>query len=217
MAKEAAPTAAPFVPAGASLPQLREASRTCEGCDLFRYASQTVFGAGPADARVIMVGEQPGDQEDVQGKPFVGPAGKLLDRALVQAGVDREQIYVTNAVKHFKFVERGKRRIHGKPNIVEISACKPWLEAEVSVIRPELIVCLGSTAAQALMGSAFRITKERGRVFPHAWAKGLLATIHPSALLRLPDHEARELEFAHLVKDLRMIPEIVASVRLAAI
>lgn len=153
-----------------------------------------------------MVGEQPGDQEDLSGQPFVGPAGKLLDRALAEAGIDRRQVYVTNAVKHFKFVERGKRRIHAKPNGIEISACQPWLEAELAVIKPRLLVCLGATAAQSLMGRDFRVTRDRGVFLPHRWARAAMATIHPSALLRMPERERREEEFQLLVRDLALIP-----------
>jgi DNA polymerase len=207
------PTATAWVPAVLSLPKLVAASKNCEGCDLFRHATQTVFGEGPARARVMMVGEQPGDREDLQGKPFVGPAGRLLDKALMEAGVDRSQIYVTNAVKHFKFEERGKRRIHAKPNAIEIAACHPWLEAEATLLRPELIVCLGATAAQALMGRDFRITKERGKILEHPWSRALLATVHPSALLRAPDARRHE-EYAEFVRDLRQIVDVVTAVRL---
>ncbi len=216
MARTAPTTAAPWVPQHPTLPALIAASRHCEGCDLFRHATQTVFGEGPAHAPVLFIGEQPGDQEDQQGKPFVGPAGRMLNQALRDAGVDREQVYVTNAVKHFKFIERGKRRIHGKPNTIEITACRPWLEAEVQVVQPDLIVCLGATAGQALMGPAFRITKERGRVLAHPWAKSLLATIHPSALLRMPEPERREQEYQLFVRDLHTVAELVPSVRLSA-
>src|SRR5437764_332516 len=201
------PSAAPWVPDRPTLPLLTAASKHCEGCDRFRNATQTVFGEGPPDATVVMVGEQPGDQEDLAGKPFVGPAGKLLDRAMAEAGVDRSQVYVTNAVKHFKFVERGKRRIHGKPNGIEISACRPWLEAELALIRPEVVVCLGATAAQSLMGRDFRVTRDRGTFFPHPWAKALMATVHPSALLRMPEPERREQEYRLLVRDLALIPK----------
>lgn len=200
------PSAALWLPRRLTLPSLASASKKCEGCDLFRFATQTVFGEGPSSAAVVMVGEQPGDQEDRSGKPFVGPAGKLLDRALAEAGVDRAETYVTNAVKHFKFVERGKRRIHGKPNAIEISACQPWLEAELTVIQPRVLVCLGATAAQSLMGRDFRITRDRGVFFAHRLAPVLMATIHPSALLRMPEPERREEEFRLLVRDLALIP-----------
>lgn len=162
-----------------------------------------------------MIGEQPGDCEDRTGAPFVGPAGKILDKALLEAGIDRGQVYVTNAVKHFKFVERGKRRIHAKPNSVEIAACKPWLEAEVAVIHPELIVCLGATAAQAILGRTFRLTQHRGEFFPHDRAKYVMATVHPSSLLRAPDPERRHEEYRLFVQDLEAIPKKVSAIRLA--
>jgi DNA polymerase len=214
MAGKQLSSAVPWVPEHPTLPLLTAAAKKCEGCDLFRHATQTVFGEGPANAPVMLIGEQPGDQEDLQGKPFVGPAGRMLDKALAEAGVERTRVYVTNAVKHFKFVERGKRRIHGKPNGIEITACRPWLEAEVAVIQPELIVCLGATAAQALMGRAFRVTQDRGKILEHPWAKSLLATIHPSALLRFPDPAQREEEYRRFVEDLRLIPKTVSAVRI---
>jgi uracil-DNA glycosylase family protein len=207
-----ASNAAPWVPSSPSIPKLVEASKHCEGCDLYRHATQTVFGEGPENAAVVLIGEQPGDQEDLAGKPFVGPAGKLLDKALAEAGLDRSRMYVTNAVKHFKFEERGKRRIHAKPNTIEIAACRPWLEAEVAAIHPELIVCLGATAAQALMGKAFRVTQDRGRLLPHPWANSVLATIHPSALLRVTDSERRASEYAQFVQDLRVIQDAVGPI-----
>jgi uracil-DNA glycosylase family protein len=209
-------SAAPWVPPNPTLPKLIAASRTCEGCDLFRHATQTVFGEGPAKAPVILIGEQPGDAEDLAGRPFVGPAGKLLDRALEEAGVDRGRIYVTNAVKHFKFEERGKRRIHAKPNAAEITACKPWLEAEIALVRPELVVCLGATAAQALLGRTFRLTQARGQLFEHPWAKSVMATVHPSALLRMPDPARRHEEYALLVRDLELIGRRVAAARVTS-
>lgn len=198
-------SAAEWIPKSRDLLALQAAAPACRGCDLYSRATQVVFGHGPADAKVVMVGEQPGDEEDRQGLPFIGPAGKLLSKAMEEAGLDRQQVYVTNAVKHFKWIERGKRRIHAKPTGIEISACKPWLEAELSTIRPELVVCLGATAAQSLMGNKFRVTANRGKFFPHPWAKEVLATIHPSAILRMPDryHE----EYALLVEDLRLAAE----------
>ncbi len=183
---------------------MRAAAARCEGCDLFRHATQVVFGEGSRDSKVVMVGEQPGDEEDVQGHPFVGPSGRLLNKAMDEAGLKRDKIYVTNAVKHFKFIERGKRRIHAKPTGIEISACRPWLEAELNAIEPELVVCLGATAAQSLMGRDFRITAERGKFFPHEWAKELVATVHPSAVLRAPRERYRE-EYGLLVRDLQLI------------
>src|SRR4051794_13611546 len=178
-------SAAPFVPAHARLSELRAASSGCKGCPLYEYATQTVFGEGPEHARIVIIGEQPGDQEDIKGHPFIGPAGKLLDRALEEAGIDRSLVYVTNAVKHFKFEPRGKRRIHQKPNAAEIGACRPWIDAELAVIKPAVAVCLGATAAQAMLGPKFRVTKERGVFFPHAAVPQVMATIHPSALLRM--------------------------------
>ena len=198
-------SAAPWVPAEHDLIALRSAAPGCKGCDLYRHATQVVFGEGPADSKVVMVGEQPGDEEDVKGHPFVGPAGRLLNRAMEEAGLPRDEIYVTNAVKHFKFkIERGKRRIHAKPGAIEISACKPWLEAELDAIRPELIVCLGATAAQSLIGRDFRITTERGKFLPHTRAKEIVATVHPSAVLRA-FRENYDEEYALFVEDLRVI------------
>ena len=210
MADEQPPSAAPWLPPRLTIPALIKASKGCRGCHLYENATQTVFGEGPPEARVILVGEQPGDQEDVQGHPFVGPAGKLLDKALEEAEVDRSLVYVTNAVKHFKFEPRGKRRIHQKPTGVEIRACFPWLEAEMDVIEPEVVVCLGATAAQALLGRAFRVTQDRGRFFPHPRAKWVMATIHPSALLRMPEPEKRHQEYRLFVEDLRRIRTKVA-------
>ncbi len=205
MAANQKPSAVPWIPATHELTELRAAAPACKGCDLYEHATQVVFGEGPADSNVVMVGEQPGDEEDVKGHPFVGPAGRLLDKAMHEAKLDRQKIYVTNAVKHFKFkIERGKRRIHSKPSGIEISACKPWLEAELEAIKPELVVCLGATAAQALMGRDFRITADRGKFFPHHRAKELVATIHPSAILRaLP--ERYDEEYALFVHDLELI------------
>jgi DNA polymerase len=192
------------VPTRGGLPALRRAAADCRGCDLYQDATQTVFGAGPATARLVLVGEQPGDREDVEGEPFVGPAGKLLDRALAEAGIDREQVYLTNAVKHFKFTlpERGKRRIHKKPNQAEVAACRPWLLAELDRVKPELIVFLGATAAQALLGSGFRITRQRGEVVDTPVGIPAVATVHPSAVLRAPD---REEAYRGLVADLTVV------------
>jgi uracil-DNA glycosylase len=194
--------AAAFVPRGADLGQLAAAAKRCEGCPLYRDATQTVFGRGPADARVVLVGEQPGDQEDLRDAPFVGPAGEVLDRALGEAGLDRDTLYVTNAVKHFKFVLRGKRRIHQTPRLSEIVACRPWVEAELDVIRPQTLVCLGATAARALLGDQFRLMRDRGRVFATRWAPQTLATLHPSAVLRGEDDAAQERLYRLLVEDL---------------
>ncbi len=214
-ARAAFPTATPWVPAKPTLPKLIAASKHCEGCDLYLRATQTVFGAGPAHAQVMMIGEQPGDSEDLAGEPFVGPAGRLLDKALFEAGVDRAQVYVTNAVKHFKFVERGKRRIHAKPDIAEIAACHPWLEAEIQVVKPEIIVCLGATAAQSMLGKAFRVTKQRGVMMPSANARFIMATVHPSALLRAPDPARRHEEYRLFIEDLAKIPQTISSLRAA--
>lgn len=192
------------VPDTRSLPVLKEAARGCQACDLFRNATQTVFGEGSARARIVAVGEQPGDQEDIQGRPFVGPAGKLLARALEQAGIAPSEVYITNAVKHFKFEERGKRRIHQKPNNIEIQACRPWLAAEIASVKPELILCLGATAAQSLLSKKVTITGNRGKFLTHPWAPHVFITIHPSAVLRvLP--EDREREFGRFVQDLEIV------------
>ncbi|NIH88055.1 UdgX family uracil-DNA binding protein [Amycolatopsis granulosa] len=205
--------AAEFVPDSRSLDRLRSAALRCQGCDLHRDATQTVFGDGPAPAKVLMLGEQPGDKEDVAGEPFVGPAGRLLDRALDEAGVDRSQVYVTNAVKHFKFVrgERGKQRIHKKPSRGEIVACRPWLVAELEAVQPAVVVLLGATAASSLMGPSFRVTAHRGELLPAPEEFGgrperVLATVHPSSVLRAPD---RDEAYAALVADLRSVPEMM--------
>ena len=202
---DATGSAADFLPATRSLPQLRAASATCRGCELYCNATQTVFGEGPADAQVMFVGEQPGDQEDRAGKPFVGPAGKLWNQALEEAGIPRETCYVTNTVKHFKFEPRGERRIHAKPNAREIAACKPWLESEIEAIKPKMIVCLGATAAQALLGREFRVTQHRGEAIKSDLAPWVLATVHPSSLLRIPDPELRERSYAAFVEDLKLV------------
>jgi DNA polymerase len=191
------------VPDTSSLITVAKAARNCTACPLYRDATQTVFGEGPKNARLMLLGEQPGDQEDLAGKPFVGPAGKLLDRALEEAGIDRNEVYVTNTVKHFKWEPRGKRRIHQKPNSREIAACRPWLEAELRLVRPKLLVCLGATAAQSILGPSFRVTRDRGQVLESEIAPRVLATVHPSSLLRQPDEESREREYAHFVADLR--------------
>lgn len=208
------PTMAPWIPSRPTLPKLIRAARECHGCDLYQAATQTVFGEGPVPSPLMMIGEQPGDVEDRSGAPFVGPAGKLLDKALAEAGIDRRQVYLTNAVKHFKFVERGKRRIHAKPNTTEIKACRGWLDAEMKIVRPELIVCLGATAAQSLLGADFRITQQRGIFLPYEKAKYIMATVHPSAILRTPDHDRREEGYQLFVQDLSSIPKRVAAVTL---
>ena len=202
-------TAAPFVPQHPTLLVLRQAVQECRGCDLYRYATQAVFGEGPRSARIAMIGEQPGDEEDRQGHPFVGPAGKLLNKALEEAGIDRSTVYVTNAVKHFKFEERGKRRLHKKPSMTEIKACKPWLEAEMSLLKPEVIVCLGATATQAVLGPKYRLTQERGKFIEHPWAAHVTATIHPSAVLRAPDSDQRHEEYRKFVADLKRVIDML--------
>jgi uracil-DNA glycosylase len=190
-------------PSSSSLTTVRGAAKHCTACHLYKQATQTVFGEGPRTARIMLIGEQPGDYEDITGKPFVGPAGKIMNRALKEAGIDRREVYVTNAVKHFKWEPRGKRRLHKKPNSREIAACRPWLEAELRIIRPEVLVCLGSTAAQAIFGSGFRVTRERGKLLSSTFAARVIATVHPSSLLRQPDEEARRREYGLFVKDLR--------------
>jgi uracil-DNA glycosylase len=197
-------SAAPLVPERPSLPKLREAAEGCTACDLYKTGTQTVFGEGTRNAEVMFVGEQPGDQEDLAGKPFVGPAGRLLDEALVDAGIDRKTVYVTNVVKHFKWQARGKRRIHQKPNWSEIAACRPWLEAELAVVEPRVLVCLGATAAQALLDRQFRVTRERGRPVESDLAEHVIATVHPSSILR-SDPETREQEYAAFVEDLKVV------------
>ena len=199
------PTASAFVPPTRDLAKLRRAADGCEGCPLYQDATQTVFGSGPRTARVVLVGEQPGDHEDRAGEPFVGPAGRLLDSALEEAGIDRTSAYVTNAVKHFKFRPAGKRRIHATPDTFEVAACKPWLLAELSVLSPELVVLLGATAAKALLGPSFRVTKSRGVLMPSPdGGSQLLATLHPSAVLRATDRAAAK---AGLVADLRVVAD----------
>ena len=190
-------------PNTSSLADVRNASRECTACHLYKRATQTVFGEGPEDTPIMLVGEQPGDYEDVTGKPFVGPAGKIMDQALEEAGIDRKKVYVTNAVKHFKWEPRGKRRIHQKPNAREIAACRPWLEAELRLVKPKLLVCLGATASQAVFGPSFRVTRERSKVLSSKLAPRVLATVHPSSLLRQPDEESRQREYRRFVADLR--------------
>jgi uracil-DNA glycosylase len=198
-------TAGPFVPSGASLGELRTAATRCVGCDLGRHATQTVFGTGPADARIALVGEQPGDQEDMRGAPFVGPAGEVLDRALLEAGLARETLYVTNAVKHFKFTPRGKRRIHQTPGPADIAACRPWIEAELELLRPSVLVCLGATAARALIGPAFRLMQQHGQFLETRWAAQTVATLHPSAVLRGEDAAAQARLYDMLRDDLKLV------------
>jgi uracil-DNA glycosylase family protein len=196
---------ADFLPARRTLPALRTAAATCRGCELWKRGTQTVFGEGTADARVMLIGEQPGHDEDLAGHPFVGPAGRLLNRALAASGIARADVYVTNVVKHFKWEPRGKRRIHAKPSPSEIGACLPWLQAELDLVRPDVVVCLGATAAQAVLGPGFRVTKQRGEWARSPWAPRVLATVHPSSILRAPDDAARRREFDGLVADLAVV------------
>src|SRR4051794_24590699 len=198
-------SAAPFVPKTTSVRVLGAAAHECRGCDLYKTATQVVFGEGPTRARVMFVGEQPGDQEDREGAPFVGPAGAMLDKALADAGIPRGDVYVTNAVKHFKWEPRGKRRIHKKPRISEIKACRPWLEAEIRAVKPAVVVCLGATAAQSVMGPQFKLMAQRGQLLATPLADKAIATIHPSAVLRAPDPEGRRAAYEMLVADLKVV------------
>jgi len=199
----------PDLPEARSLSAFREAAAHCQACGLWKNATQTVFGEGRRDSKVMFVGEQPGDKEDLAGKPFVGPAGQLLDEALAAAGIDRATVYVTNAVKHFKWRPAGKRRLHEKPNRSEIAACKLWLEAEIALLRPQVVVCLGATAAQALISPTFRVTKERGKLIPSTLAPHVIATVHPSSILRAPDDEARAEEMRLFVADLKKVARVI--------
>jgi uracil-DNA glycosylase family protein len=193
------------IPPRPTLKALRRTARTCRACRLYTTGTQTVFGEGPARPMLMMVGEQPGDAEDLAGHPFVGPAGKLLDRALAEAGIDRARVYLTNVVKHFKWEPRGKRRIHKKPNAAEIAACRPWLETEIALARPHVIVCLGATAAQALLGRAFKVSQHRGTFVPSTLAPRVMATVHPSSILRAPDEETRRADLRRFVGELKRV------------
>ncbi len=206
---EAELSALQFIPPRATLTSLRDASAGCRGCPLYRDATQTVFGEGRRSARVILVGEQPGNDEDLQGHPFVGPAGHVLDEALEVAGIVRDDAYVTNVVKHFKWEPKGKRRIHKKPNAREISACLPWLEKEIELLKPHVLVCLGATAAQALLGRTFKVTEQRGKLIPSNLAPNALATVHPSSILRQRTSEEREREMARFVEDLGVVAKLL--------
>jgi uracil-DNA glycosylase family protein len=199
------PAVPDLIPDHPSLKNVREAARGCRACDLYKRGTQTVFGEGPGRAEVMMVGEQPGDAEDLAGHPFVGPAGKLLDRALEEAGIDRGLVYVTNVVKHFKWEPRGKRRIHAKPNGAEIAACRPWLETEIALVKPRVLVLLGATAAQALLGRAFKVSQQRGQFVPSPIAPRVTATVHPSSILRAPDDDSRRAEMERFVADLKRV------------
>ena len=210
MAKRSNPGPAnPLLPFHGNLEDLKKAAKNCQACDLWKRGTQTVFGEGARNAKIMFVGEQPGDQEDLEGRPFVGPAGKLLDRALEDAGIDRKKVYVTNAVKHFSWEPRGKRRIHKKPNAVEIAACRPWLDAEIATLRPKIIVLLGATAAQSLLGRDFRVTQHRGEFLKSELAPYVMATVHPSSILRAPDEQARHDAMKQFITDLKKIARIL--------
>jgi DNA polymerase len=198
-----------LIPPRPTVSALKNAAADCHACDLWLKGTQTVFGEGSRKAQVMFVGEQPGNEEDLTGKPFVGPAGRLLDNALEEAGIDRKQTYVTNVVKHFKWEPRGKRRIHKKPNATEIAACRPWLETEIAVVKPDVIVVLGATAAQALLGPQFRVTKQRGEFIPSTLAPYVMATVHPSSILRAPDDETRQLEMRRFIDDLKKLAKVI--------
>jgi|SRR5579872_387872 len=213
--KVAAKGAAALIPPSPTLATLQQSAKSCKACDLWKLGTQTVFGEGPARARVMFVGEQPGDSEDRAGHPFIGPAGRLLDEVLAEVGIDRSDVYVTNVVKHFKWVaaQRGKRRIHKKPRHSEIEACRPWLDAELQVVRPEVLVCLGASAAQALLGKDFRVTRDRGTLTKSDLAPHVMATIHPASILRAPDPEAREQQRKEFVRDLEKVAALIRSER----
>jgi uracil-DNA glycosylase family protein len=204
-------TAAPLIPPRPTLNKLRDAAAGCKACDLWKTGTQTVFGEGQTKAVIMFIGEQPGDKEDLAGRPFVGPAGALFDASLEEVGIDRTKVYVTNVVKHFKWEPRGKRRIHKKPNGTEITACRPWLESEINVVKPRAIVCLGSTAAQAVIDRKFKVTQQRGIFIPSDLAEYVTATVHPSSILRAPTDEARRTERARFVEDLRKIREALGA------
>lgn len=212
------PTARPFLPARLTMRSLKEAAAACKGCDLWERATQAVFGEGAKPATVMLVGEQPGDKEDLAGHPFVGPAGRILDEALAQAGIDKSEVYVTNAVKHFNWApdERGKRRIHKKPRYSEIQACRPWLDAEIAVTRPQVIVCLGATAAQALLGRDFSVMRHRGEFVSSSLAPLVMATVHPSSILRAPDSDSRRQQREAFVRDLTRVAQELLKFKKAA-
>ena len=209
MKKRTSRVAALPMPDKRTIPVLRAAAAGCKACDLWKLGTQTVFGEGPQTARIIMVGEQPGDKEDIAGRPFVGPAGAVLDKALAAAGIERQDVYVTNIVKHFKWELRGKRRIHKKPNISEISACRPWLEAEIKAVKPQIVVLLGATAAQGILGRDFRVTQQRGEWLSSAIAPNVMATVHPSSILRAPDEDARHAEMNKFIADLKQVAALL--------
>lgn len=205
MGKEENTSAAEFLPERRDLESLREAARSCEGCDLYRNATQTVFGEGAAHASIVLIGEQPGDMEDRQGHPFVGPAGRMLDKVLAEARISRDEVYITNAVKHFRWIQRGKRRLHQKPAVRQIMACKPWLESEMASIHPKLLVCLGATAAQSILGRAVPIGQARGKFFDGQPGAAVFITIHPSAIFRQREKSEREEEYRRFVADMRLV------------
>lgn len=206
-------TAERYIEDDRPLDELRRMASSCTACDLYEKATQTVFGEGPPSAKVMFVGEQPGDAEDIAGRPFVGPAGKLLERALIDAGIDRRDVYVTNVVKHFKWIVRGKKRIHQKPNVIQIESCRPWLDAEIERVAPAVVIALGATAAQALFGKAFRVTQQRGEPVPSPLAQAAFATVHPSSILRSPDRTTRAQEYDRFVSDLRSAAKAVPEMR----
>jgi uracil-DNA glycosylase len=205
MGKVKQTSAADFLPQKRTLESLRAAAQACRGCDLYKNATQTVFGEGPKDATVMLVGEQPGDMEDRQGRPFVGPAGRLLDKALAEARIPRDEVYITNAVKHFRWIQRGKRRLHQKPLIRQVIACKPWLEAEIEVVRPKVLVCLGATAALSMVGRTVRITQDRGKFFDTDSGAAVLITIHPSSIYRLREKDEQEKEYRRFVTEMKLV------------
>jgi uracil-DNA glycosylase family protein len=202
-----------LLPDRPTLSNVRAVAAGCKACHLYKLGTQTVFGEGPRRAEIMLVGEQPGDAEDLAGHPFVGPAGRVLDRALEEAGIDRRTVYVTNVVKHFKWEPRGKRRIHAKPNSAEIVACRPWLETEIALVKPRVLVCLGATAAQALLGRAFKVSRQRGETVESPLAPIVTATVHPSSILRAPDDEARRAEMSRFVADLKKVAAMSARAR----
>lgn len=202
-------TAAPLIPTRPTISKLQQAARGCKACPLWKTGTQTVFGEGSLQAKVLFLGEQPGNDEDLEGKPFVGPAGKVLDKALSEAGINRDEVYVTNVVKHFKWEPKGKRRIHKKPNAREIAACRPWLDAELDLLKPEVVVCLGATAAQTLIGKDFKVSQQRGKMIDSTLAKHVTATVHPSSILRAPDEESRRAAYASFVADLKKIAKVI--------
>ena len=208
-------SAAEFLPKRHTLESLRAAARSCKGCDLYKNATQTVFGEGPKDASVMLVGEQPGDMEDRQGHPFVGPAGRLLDKALAEARIPRDEVYITNAVKHFKWIQRGKRRLHQKPSIRQVVSCKPWLEAEIEVVHPKVIVCLGATAALSMVGRTVRITQERGKFFDTDSGAVVFITIHPSSIYRLREKDEQEKEYRRFVAEMKTVQRKLRSIAAA--